>query len=131
MKSFEFDDTFILDMSVPDFIVTNGVMIDLKVVARSTSDSYINVFGDGQQLTQLTIPLIYESSDTHARERSYSGTFYPNSGNFNVGLEYLKTSSSGSAWLDYITLNFSQYLRFNAPQLIFRNLSSVGAGKNF
>jgi len=127
-KAFEFSNIFSLDFNIPGLISGSSVKLDANVAARSTANSYMSFNIDGTQFGQISIPLVYETSDTYARERSFTGSFIPNTNSFEITLEYIKTSSSGSAWLDYITLNYNRHLQFVSPQMNFRSLLSVNPG---
>lgn len=63
-----------------------------------------------------------------ANVKSSEKTFTSGTENFNVGLEYNRSSPASEAWLDYLQFNFIKKLRMGVNPLFIRDLRSDGPG---
>lgn len=127
-KAYEFSNVFETNLNIQGLLPQKAVKIDVSLAARSTVNSYLNISYNSNSIGQLMIPLIYETSDTYARQRKFSGSFTPSSSSFTVEMEYIKTSAGANAWLDYLRLNYERNLQFFPPQMDFRSTASVKNG---
>jgi hypothetical protein len=65
-------------------------------------------------------------TDQFASERSVTGEFTPNSGAFDIKIEFVRGNGvNNEAWLDFIELNFRRKLNLTTSQMAFRDLGTM------
>ncbi len=109
--------------------IVSGSKINIKVsgAARSTFQTSFNISANGTNNTMYFLKTNYSSTDDYAMYNSQSFSFNSNGEkNINLQIEYIKKSASDKAWLDYITINALEYLKYDEKQLFFRNFETIG-----
>jgi hypothetical protein len=126
-ENFDILNSYSFKFSFPN--IASNVKIQTDIAGRYTSDNYYNVIVNGSTLYTSHVPLIF-SSDIYTFANSSDPwtdtSHFASSSNINVTIT--KTTSDAVGWLNYIELNASRYLALTGPQLLFRSISSVGAG---
>ncbi len=128
-EAFEYTSTMTVENQVPGLLADEDIEVSVLMAARSFVNSTFSVTANGVYLGQETIPLVYEGSDeAYARERTFTDVFNSVGNQITIEVEYIKTSISAMAWLDYIELNYVRSLNMHADQIGFRNCNSAGIG---
>ncbi len=126
---FDYSTTFNFERNVPGLILDDNMLIRSAFAARSFVDSYYKIYADGDLIGDVKIEKVYNSSDkTFAREKSFKEEYQPDSEKIDIELEYIKTSSNSTGWLDYVEVNYMRELNFYGSQMSFRSAESVGEG---
>jgi len=103
--------------------------LKVSLAGRSTTNTVFNVFAEGGQVAELSLPSIVLSSSIYARAISSNyELFYAQDENVEVGISFEKPGSIDVGWLNYIDLNYIRHLNFTGSQLSFRDMRPVGAG---
>ncbi|MFO8129231.1 MAG: type IX secretion system sortase PorU [Bacteroidales bacterium] len=115
------------DFSFPYIDVNTPVYIRSSVAARSFSPSAFRFYANGDQVMSLSVDNVSGSAySAYAKSRTGSTMFAQGNPDISIRLEYNKTSSGATGWLDYIELNARRKLSFHGPQMAFRDpLSAV------
>ncbi len=124
-ESFDINNSQNLVFSFPNLI--NDATADIIVFAASTSaSSYFNL-----NVNSVSTVINFSSFSDHDKAgRSHKELTFTTGtdDNINVFLEFVKSSPSACAWLDYMYINVDRELRFTSGQMPFRNHESYGAG---
>jgi len=114
----------------PDLVQNEPARLKSYVAARSTANSSFTVSAGSGQMTQQ-INRIFPANYTGAFANFSVDSFWfnPNqAGQVKVTMTYNRPLAGSRGWLNYIALNVTRQLRFNAPQLAFRNVQVIGHG---
>jgi hypothetical protein len=119
--------TFPFDLKGID--LSQPVYFKASLAARSTVKTAINIYTEGDFLTDLDVPSVLIGSYIYARPViSNYESFYAKDENVEVGVNFIKPGSLDAAWLDFIELNYIRHLNFTSGQLDFRDMRYIGAG---
>ncbi len=118
--SFDFPD---LDHSTPAHITT-------YLAARaSAASSFTVAAGNGQMTAQIGSINPTSQTGNFARFSVDTMWFFPSQGNnLQINITYNRPFAGARGWLNYIAVNATRQLRFNGPQMGFRNTEVTGAG---
>ncbi|NVO10474.1 MAG: type IX secretion system sortase PorU [Bacteroidales bacterium] len=108
----------------------SSVKIRTRLSARSSSTSSYNILLNNISIGNLQLSGVNvgdEQSDFISVKQQDFTTPAP-TGNLTVTLTYNKPSPAANGWLDYITVNSRQLLKYQGNQLIFRDSKSKGVG---
>lgn len=123
------DNEFGFQKSAPGILADKKVKLRLNVAARSFKESYYKIYADNEMLKQVSIPKVSETHlSAYAHEKTVKLDYVPSSANINILLEYIKTTSNSTGWLDYLEVNYERSLRLSGSQMNFRNIGSTGIG---
>lgn len=126
-EAFEFNADYIFSKNVPGLVTSDKVRFRAAFVARSLTDSYFNIYGNGELLNSVMVNRIYDNSeDYYAREKTYLNGYYSSSDEITIRLDYIETSTSSAAWLDFIEVSYCRQLSFTGGQMSFRSAASIG-----
>ena len=119
------------DFVFPNLNIQKPLRLLTSVIGRSNTGAIIQTFvnGSGDALQEITIPSVDYNTTTGSWANSgvAQSTFYSNSSNVSIGLQF-KTSGNGAFGnLNYLCLNAKENLMLN-DQLEFRNKDVVGEG---
>ncbi|NOU17386.1 MAG: type IX secretion system sortase PorU [Bacteroidales bacterium] len=106
----------------------SSVKIRTRLSARSSSTSDYNILVNSVNLGNIQLDGVNvgdEQSDFISVKQQDFTTPAP-TGNLIVTLTYNKPSPAANGWLDYITVNSRQLLKYQGSQLIFRDTKSKG-----
>lgn len=121
--------TYNTNLSEPE--TGSELKVWIRAAARSSSSSNLQVKVNSQLLGYINFNGVIigdELADVASVNSQVYTTTIP-SGGLGVELTYNKSSSSSTAWLDFITINARQKLSYNGTQLFFRDNQSIGSGK--
>lgn len=117
--------------SFPNAITTMSVRLNTYVVGKSPDISTMYIYNDGMPVDQFTIDYTDpQSSSTYARFKQRTTNTTIESDNLTIGLEYDLPTQDSRAWLYYIEAIVQRFLKWEGPQMQFRNPATIGAGKN-
>ncbi len=112
----------------PDLLLTEPARIKTFVAARSTVNSSFTVEAGAGKITQQ-ISRIFPANFTGAFANLAIDSLWftpTQAGQIRVNITYNRPLAGSRGWLNYIALNVTRQLRFNAPQLAFRNVHLPG-----
>ena len=120
------------NFSFPNLVDGEEVHIKVDAIGRTlnTGSSSFSISSQGNSTTFSIASVSDSYSSSYARQGDATLSFVPNSGNdnLNVNLSFNKFAANSVGWLNYIRINCKRDLRFVGPQLLFRNVNSVGSG---
>jgi hypothetical protein len=125
-----FDATLTRDFTFnfPDLVLTEPARLKSYVAARSTVNSTFSVSAGSGQLTQQVnriFPANYNGA--FANFSVDSMWFNPNqTGQVKVTMTYNRPAAGSRGWLNFVSVNVTRQLRFNGPQMAFRNVNAIG-----
>ena len=131
-EPFEIQNSQTIPFSFPNIIVGNPVTVHADVLARSSSPSTFTFRANGVQVLELTCPSSnvdqYWSDYAMPNAPSLGGTFFANTSELAIGIDFNKPTSSAAGWLNYIELNARRQLAMTSSQLLFRDVNTIGLG---
>ncbi len=118
---------FIFDLKHAD--LSYPVVFKAYLVGKSTTNTEINIYANGEFLEELDVPNTVLGSQIYARPViSNFETFDSQSREVTIGVEFIKPGINDIAWLNYIELNYMRNLVFDGGQLSIRNIRAAGPG---
>ncbi len=107
-------------------LVSNSTATIFVSTASTSGSSYfkVTVNGISKNITFSNVGH-YDFADRSETEFNFSTS---NSESIKVNLNFVSSSPSARAWLDYIYINAISQLKFSGRQMSFRNISSLGVG---
>ena len=125
------------DINCPGRQAGSSVKIRIDAAGRSSSNSSMNITVNGANEPPIGFDPVNTGEQTalYADETNQVITTNQPGDEFVVNLLYKAYDTSGSvnrsaeAWLDYIRVNYRRDLIYTGPEMYFRDVQSVGAGK--
>jgi hypothetical protein len=116
--------------SFPDVDNTSGVRIVTDVAARSTTASKFYLACNNNLLDSLLVdPINPQSTSVYASARQKVTLVWNPAPTLNINLTYKPPLSNSTGWLNYLELSCKRYIRWIAPQMSFRDESTIGPHK--
>jgi len=109
----------------PNIVESDPVIIKTEVANRSFENELMALQVNNDLNDTMILTLVLPSSTKYAQKKKKTLTYYSGNPDVNVKFEYLPSTLSSIAWLNYIMINASSNLKFENGQLMFRQLSSV------
>jgi hypothetical protein len=109
----------------PNIVTSDPVIIKTEVANRSFENELMALHVNNDLNDTMILTLVSPSSTKYAQKKKKTLTYYTGNTDVNVKFEYLPSTLSSIAWLNYIMVNASSNLKFDNGQLMFRQLSSV------
>lgn len=123
------EDKFDFNTSLSYLYTASPVYVNANVVARSFSSSSFSLQAYGSTIAQATVQKVIEGSlNDFARSKMLKSSFNATSDQVDIRINYNKTHSSGTSWLDYFELNFMRQLKQKDAQFGFRSVESAAEG---
>jgi hypothetical protein len=119
-----------IDFYLPDIDSASALQIRSYVAAKSPATSFFSVYANG--VKQDSIQVDYTEPDNQSvyakfkQKKSFVMKPVPE---MKITLSYHLPTSNSLGWLNYLDLSFVRALVWRAPQMGFRDVNSVGAGK--
>lgn len=111
------------NFDIPDIIAGKDIRANLLLIARASKDSKFRVFCNGSDKT-MKFSWVNVTEDTAVKADEADSVFvFPNpAGNSNISIQlnYQKSTSTATGFVDYITVNAWRKLKMNGSQLEFR-----------
>jgi hypothetical protein len=118
-----------LTFSFPNLVTSSPLWIKTAMASRSTNETtYFDVVAGSASYTQSFGVVGPDYTDPHGVENSNQTTFTSTVDDVLVNFKYRASFSSSQGWLDYTILNCRRSLAMSGDQMIFRDMSAVGAG---
>ncbi|MBU2649962.1 MAG: type IX secretion system sortase PorU [Bacteroidetes bacterium] len=113
----------------PNLDVSQPVYLRSAVAARSYSSSSFKYFYNGSQVMTANVLSINSSPySDYAKAKIANTTFNASGPSINLRVDYSRTSTGASGWMDYLEINAIRNLVFPGSQLSFRNQYVNGPG---
>ena len=119
---------YIPDMVFPNLDTDAQVRIRSRFAVKSNEISRVGLEVNGEKIdgpVVLAIPSGHLS--LYARTAGFSTTRSVTNDLINIGVDYLTSNQSASAWVDYIEVNARRKMIYTGGQMHFRDLQSVGS----
>lgn len=114
--------------SFPHVIDSEDIIIKTEIANRSILNEKMVIRINNEQSDSITLTSVNLLSTKFAQKKKKTIAYAPNGPELNIDFEYLPSTISSTAWLDYIMVNAVCSLNFDNGQLAFRDLSSIADG---
>ncbi len=116
------DPSVTFNFEFPHLNQQKAIYLDVELAGRSiTEDSYFSISGNGVNLIDSTkVFKLSVDNPMFARDLSSSASFFSNSNQVTIGVDYLASESSSRLWLNYIRINAISKLEWANKPLSFR-----------
>ena len=121
---FNQNDSKSFNFTFPNLIGNINIKIALASNTQSPYNSQFNISGTGMSTETILINGItsnYNKANLSFFEKNINSV----SDNIQLTLDHITSSTSSSAWLDYIEINAERSLKMSNEQMSFRSISSV------
>lgn len=117
----------------PNLVRNSELNMQLNLLARSGGKSSFSVSVNNKFISEIEIDPVRLSSSTsaYAESKDADVSFFSNSDNVILNLEFNKYSASSMAWLNSLVLHFKRDLVFLSDQLLFRNNTNTSDKTKF
>lgn len=131
-REFDYYLSYNFNINSPNVSLLDTAIVYVNLAAKSSTSSFFNLYINGVGQNQISIdPVSGSSTDWYAKTNATRlFKIMPSSDNFNFKLNYNKTAANSKGWLDNITIQFRRKMIMANGFLQFRDVKSVGAGKN-
>jgi len=130
---FDITTKYSFNFNFPNLKTGEPISIHTNLVARSSSATKFILISGATTIGEIEIPSVNTGSYTASYASSIENKFInftPSSANFELSLDYEKSSPSSKGWLNFIRVNARRNLLFTSSQMAFRDSKSIGAGNN-
>ncbi|MFA9370482.1 MAG: type IX secretion system sortase PorU [Labilibaculum antarcticum] len=132
-STFDVTTNYSFNFSFPNLKTGEPVLVSTNLVARSSSATKFTLLSGTSSIGEIEIPAVntgsYTASYASNIEQKFKN-FTPSSPNFELSLDYVKSSASSKGWLNFIRVNARRNLLFTGDQMAFRDSKTLGAGNN-
>ena len=109
----------------PDIIKDRKCYLRAEVASKNNVPASFKFKANGVQISQLNFSKINSSNTFALTSGTGNVKFSSNKNNVDINLEYVKSGSSSSGWVDYISVNAWRKLKFYGNAMLFRNPECV------
>jgi len=126
-QEFDRETKFSYTINLPGQVIGEPISLTTNASARSEFSSNLQANINGQNVSNLSLPKVSLSSysDTYACPAVSVTADFQATSPFNLQLNYVKSTSSSIAWLNYYALTYRRNLN-TQTQLVFRDSKSLG-----
>ncbi|WP_321318360.1 type IX secretion system sortase PorU [Labilibaculum sp.] len=132
-NTFDVTTNYSFNFSFPNLKTSEPLSISTNLVARSSSATKFSLLSGTNSIGEVEIPSVntgsYTASYASSIEKKFIN-FTPSSANFELSLDYAKSSPSSKGWLNFLRVNVRRNLIFTNNQMAFRDSKTIGAGNN-
>ncbi len=115
--------------SVPHIDEETPVIMDVELVVRAFTETYLEVFYNQEQIIDsASISRISNSSSLYARKIQETEVITNSDQEIDILIRYLASDETSMAWLNYLSLNLRRKLHFDGGQMLFRDPHTVEFG---
>lgn len=119
------------DFHFPDIDTTSDLMIRTYVAAKSTASSYFSLYSNGVKQDSIQVDFTEpDNPSVYAKLKVKKIMVQQPAPEQRITLSYRLPSENSLGWLNYMELSCVRTLAWTSPQMAFRNVNSVGPGKN-
>ena len=123
----EFDENLFQSFSfdVPNINSNSVAFVKARVAARASSSPSFIFSENGTQFMDVSLGTVsYGYLDDFTTTASAEGTFSPSSDNFNIDINFNRSSATHKGWLNSLEICTFRELKFDGGQLNFRKALS-------
>ena len=131
---FDYKTEYNFTFDFPNLLAGSTIKLNSSLLARSPISSSFTINLADNTFSTLMPAVSYNYTATYASHKNDIFTTTVSGGNkINLSIIYNKSSASGKAWLDYVSINAERMLKFTGAQMHFQNINSAetGAISNF
>ena len=117
-----------IDPGLKDLILSEPLIYNIRLVARSPSLTSFRFFQEGSLITEIQVPAVDMSSTTgtYAQIAISSGTVLPSIQSPDFAVRFLNNDEiSARAWIDYVTIQARKLNTFEGAVTFFTDSRSV------
>nr|WP_162845385.1 type IX secretion system sortase PorU [Labilibaculum antarcticum] len=129
-STFDVTTNYSFNFSFPNLKTGEPVLVSTNLVARSSSATKFTLLSGTSSIGEIEIPAVNTGSYTASYASNIEqvfNNFTPSSSNFELSLDYEKSSASSKGWLNFIRVNARRNLLFTGDQMAFRDSKTIGA----
>lgn len=123
-KSFLYEQEQTFDFEILNPVISSTAKLKIALAVRSPLYSSFDIKYAGNSKTEYFDAYFSETYYQYVDYKTLLYSFTENSTTLSVNLNFNKPTSSADAWLDYITINAKEYLKFR-EQLSFRSTENI------
>ena len=124
---FDFTTTYSFDFNFPNLDAGAEHYLRVKAVAKSSASSSFFSSVDGVTVVSILIPGVSSGPNgDYARSATGAKVFNTTGADITVDIQYNKSTTTSTGWLDYVEVNAIRNMTFSGGQVIFRDPHSVG-----
>ena len=124
---FDFTTNYSFDFNFPNLDAGAEHYLRVKAVAKSSVSSSFFSSVDDVTVVSILIPSVSSGANgDYARSVTGAKVFNTSGANVTVDVQYNKSTTTSTGWLDYIEVNAICNMSFSGSQVIFRDPHSVG-----
>jgi hypothetical protein len=112
----------------PNIKIGDEAIIKTEIANRTFINEEMAIMINNELSDTIILTSVNPSSTKYAQKKKKTINYISSGTEINVRLEYLPSTASSIAWLDYIMVNAICNLEFYGGQLAFRDLSGVMEG---
>ena len=116
------------NLEFPGFVTGQQVHLKSTFANRCFSNEEMGISIEGEPISTLALTSVSPNSVVFARKKLDTVSFGMDNTGFDLGYEYIASSDTTMAWLNFFELNFKTELAQNENQFNFRDIASVGQG---
>ena len=128
---FDVTTNYAYSFNFPNLKNDEPIAITTNLVARSSSSSKFILRSGSTVIGNIPMNEVntgsYTASYASQSENSFTN-FTPSSDQFEIEIEYEKSSASSKGWLNFLRVNARRELTFTTDQMSFRDNKSIGTG---
>ncbi len=124
-NNFQYEQKKNISFNISNPVIGSNTKIKLALAVRSPLASSFTISYAGQAKTEYFGAYFGKPYQQYVDYQTHNYSFTANSSSVNVNLSFNKPTSSAQAWLDYVTINAKEYLKFR-EQLLFRSTQNIG-----
>lgn len=128
---FDVTTKYSFNFSFPNLKIGESISIRTNLVARSSSATKFTLLSKTTSIGEIDMPSVNTSNYTASYASNIEKEFLnftPTSTNFELNLNYEKSSPSSKGWLNFLRVNVRRNLLFTNNQMAFRDSKSIGTG---
>lgn len=116
------------NFNFPNIKTDESITLKTEIANRTITNEAMAVSINEVVFDTVTLTSIIPSSTKFAQKKKKTIVFNSAGPQINVKMNYLPSTPTSAAWLDYIMINAICSLNFDEGQLLFRDLNSVEVG---
>ncbi|MEJ2595603.1 MAG: type IX secretion system sortase PorU, partial [bacterium] len=113
----------------PNHRTERPLFLKIDLATRAYIYTYFKVTANGETVIDTTrLERVTSNSSTYARSLSKSATFFSDSDQVDITIEYISEDPNAITWLNYLVLNAERALTFTEGQMHFMNPKVTAEG---
>lgn len=129
---FDITTTRSYSFNFPNIIKDKYCVLKVETASRNTSSpASFKIKANGTQISYINFNTLTNTSRYAQEGKTGNIKFNSSTSGITIDMEYVRTSTSSIAWLDFITVNAWRDLKFTGNMMSFRNPECVDENKYY